>query len=219
MSKGPPPPPLSADLPVIKILLVGDSSVWKSSVIMRFVDDQFSPSFISTIGIDFKIKTVTLPNTGKKVRLQIWDTAGQERFRTITMAYYRGAMAILIVYDITNKQSFSHLPYWLEQVGERVSQTTLPPIRVVVGNKCDLVQQRTVGESEARHFATTQGCLFAEVSACNGRGVETLFLEVTERILDPSREQEQQQQEVTVELVQVVEDGNAEKKKDKTTCC
>eukprot|EP01105_Mastigella_eilhardi_P012336 TRINITY_DN2827_c0_g1_i2.p1 TRINITY_DN2827_c0_g1~~TRINITY_DN2827_c0_g1_i2.p1 ORF type:complete len:177 (-),score=29.52 TRINITY_DN2827_c0_g1_i2:437-967(-) len=90
---------------LIKLLLIGDSGVGKSCLLLRFSDDSFTPSFITTIGIDFKIRTLELD--GKRIKLQIWDTAGQERFRTITTAYYRGAMGILLVYDVTDEKSFS----------------------------------------------------------------------------------------------------------------
>lgn len=89
----------------IKLLLIGDSGVGKSCCLLRFSEDSFTPSFITTIGIDFKIRTIELD--GKRVKLQIWDTAGQERFRTITTAYYRGAMGILLVYDVTDERSFT----------------------------------------------------------------------------------------------------------------
>lgn len=91
--------------PQIKLLLIGDSGVGKSCCLLRFSEDSFTPSFITTIGIDFKIRTIDLD--GKRVKLQIWDTAGQERFRTITTAYYRGAMGILLVYDVTDEKSFN----------------------------------------------------------------------------------------------------------------
>jgi hypothetical protein len=113
------PPPSSSFFAIIsdhpatqiKLLLIGDSGVGKSCCLLRFSEDSFTPSFITTIGIDFKIRTIDLD--GKRVKLQIWDTAGQERFRTITTAYYRGAMGILLVYDVTDRKSFdspSHLP-------------------------------------------------------------------------------------------------------------
>lgn len=99
---------LTVDLPQIKLLLIGDSGVGKSCCLLRFSEDSFTPSFITTIGIDFKIRTIELD--GKRVKLQIWDTAGQERFRTITTAYYRGAMGILLVYDVTDQRSFDSEP-------------------------------------------------------------------------------------------------------------
>jgi GTPase SAR1 family protein len=93
----------------IKLLLIGDSGVGKSCCLLRFSEDSFTPSFITTIGIDFKIRTIDLD--GKRVKLQIWDTAGQERFRTITTAYYRGAMGILLVYDVTDQRSFDSMRF------------------------------------------------------------------------------------------------------------
>lgn len=111
-----PSPPLSpphslhqppTNPPQIKLLLIGDSGVGKSCCLLRFSEDSFTPSFITTIGIDFKIRTIELD--GKRVKLQIWDTAGQERFRTITTAYYRGAMGILLVYDVTDERSFNSM--------------------------------------------------------------------------------------------------------------
>lgn len=96
---------IEANFYQIKLLLIGDSGVGKSCCLLRFSEDSFTPSFITTIGIDFKIRTIELD--GKRVKLQIWDTAGQERFRTITTAYYRGAMGILLVYDVTDERSFN----------------------------------------------------------------------------------------------------------------
>lgn len=99
---------------LIKLLLVGDSGVGKSCLLLRYSDDSYTSSFITTIGIDFKIKSITIPDgkaTESKVKLQIWDTAGQERFRTITTAYYRGAMGILLVYDVSDETSFANVRY------------------------------------------------------------------------------------------------------------
>ncbi|TSO15210.1 Ras-related protein Rab-10 [Bagarius yarrelli] len=101
---------------LFKLLLIGDSGVGKTCVLFRFSDDAFNTTFISTIGIDFKIKTVELQ--GKKIKLQIWDTAGQERFHTITTSYYRGAMGIMLVYDISNAKSFENISKWLRNIDE-----------------------------------------------------------------------------------------------------
>ncbi|EDW26566.1 GL13084 [Drosophila persimilis] len=101
---------------LFKLLLIGDSGVGKTCILFRFSDDAFTSTFISTIGIDFKIKTVEL--RGKKIKLQIWDTAGQERFHTITTSYYRGAMGIMLVYDITNEKSFENIVKWLRNIDE-----------------------------------------------------------------------------------------------------
>ena len=101
---------------LVKLLLIGDSGVGKSCLLLRFSDDAFTNSFITTIGIDFKVKTVELEN--KRVKLQIWDTAGQERFRTITSAYYRGAMGILLTYDVCDLRSFENVKNWMQNIKE-----------------------------------------------------------------------------------------------------
>ncbi|KAE8617155.1 hypothetical protein XENTR_v10008995 [Xenopus tropicalis] len=101
---------------LFKLLLIGDSGVGKTCLLFRFSEDAFNTTFISTIGIDFKIRTIELD--GKKIKLQIWDTAGQERFRTITTAYYRGAMGIMLVYDITNEKSFDNIKNWIRNIEE-----------------------------------------------------------------------------------------------------
>ena len=98
----------------IKLLMIGDSGVGKTCLLLRYANDSFSPTFITTIGIDFKIKNVDIDGT--RIKLQIWDTAGQERFRTITTSYFRGAQGILLVYDITNKWSFEGISRWLKEV-------------------------------------------------------------------------------------------------------
>ena len=97
-----------------KILLIGDSGAGKSSILQRFSDDCFAATFITTIGVDFRIKTIDI--RGDRIKLQIWDTAGQERFHTITTSYYRGAMGIMLVYDITNAKSFDNIAKWLRTI-------------------------------------------------------------------------------------------------------
>ncbi|GBP69781.1 Ras-related protein Rab-8A [Eumeta japonica] len=116
-----------------KLLVLGDSNVGKTCIVHRYCDERYYDVYISTIGIDFKQKIINLD--GVPVKLQIWDTAGQERFRTLTTAYYRGAMGIILMYDITNLESFNHLSYWLRNIQEYASPDV---IKVLVGNKCDV---------------------------------------------------------------------------------
>ena len=104
---------------LFKLLLIGDSGVGKTCILFRFSDDMFNTTFISTIGIDFKLKTIHL--NGKLIKLQIWDTAGQERFHTITTAYYRGALGVMMVYDVTDKKSFDDIINWLRAIKEHAN--------------------------------------------------------------------------------------------------
>jgi Ras-related protein Rab-1A len=126
-------------------LLIGDSGVGKSCLLLRFADDTYTESFISTIGVDFKIRTIDLE--GKTVKLQIWDTAGQERFRTITSSYYRGAHGIIVVYDITDTESFANVRMWLKEVDRYGSEGVS---KLLVGNKSDLSARRVVEYSTGK---------------------------------------------------------------------
>merc|ERR1711939_287588 len=121
---------------LIKLLLISDSGVGKSCLLLRFCDDAWTPSFITTIGIDFKIRTIELD--GKKIKLQIWDTAGQERFRTITQAYYRGAMGILLVYDVTDDKSFGNIRTWMRNIDQHANEAV---VKILLGNKCDMADK------------------------------------------------------------------------------
>jgi len=155
---------------LFKLLLIGDSGVGKTSLLFRFSEDQFSTSFIATIGIDFKIRTIDVE--GKKIKLQIWDTAGQERFRTITTAYYRGAMGIMLVYDITSAPSFRNIKQWLSNIADHANSDVE---RMLLGNKCDMETSRQVSEEEARKFAVSCGIRFMETSAKERLNVTDAF--------------------------------------------
>ncbi|URE46734.1 ras-related protein [Musa troglodytarum] len=189
---------------LFKLLLIGDSSVGKSCLLLRFADDSYVDSYISTIGVDFesvlcifrrtcikicffsnvidsvlfcsiilsqKIRTVELD--GKTVKLQIWDTAGQERFRTITSSYYHGAHGIIIVYDITEMESFDNIRQWLSEIDRYASDSVC---KLLVGNKCDLVENRVVEMEKAKAFADSFGIPFIETSAKDSINVEKAFL-------------------------------------------
>ncbi|XP_053448481.1 ras-related protein Rab-13 isoform X2 [Nycticebus coucang] len=129
---------------LFKLLLIGDSGVGKTCLIIRFAEDNFNNTYISTIGIDFKIRTVNIE--GKKIKLQVWDTAGQERFKTITTAYYRGAMGIILVYDITDEKSFENIQNWMKSIKEHASAGVE---RLLLGNKCDMEAKRRVQKEQA----------------------------------------------------------------------
>ncbi|KAK1329124.1 hypothetical protein QTO34_011303, partial [Cnephaeus nilssonii] len=134
---------------LFKLLLIGDSGVGKTCLIIRFAEDNFNNTYISTIGIDFKIRTVDIE--GKKIKLQVWDTAGQERFKTITTAYYRGAMGIILVYDITDEKSFENIQNWMKSIKENASAGVE---RLLLGNKCDMEAKRKVQKEQAEKVRT-----------------------------------------------------------------
>ncbi|CAM9501247.1 unnamed protein product [Scytosiphon promiscuus] len=123
----------------IKLLMIGDSGVGKTCLLLRYANDSFSQTFITTIGIDFKIKNIDLDS--KRIKLQIWDTAGQERFRTITTSYFRGAQGILLVYDVTDKKSFNSIRNWVAQIQQHADVAVN---KILIGNKCDMDEDREV---------------------------------------------------------------------------
>merc|ERR1712217_469495 len=155
---------------LFKLVLIGDSGAGKSSLLLRFADDTFTESYITTIGVDFRFKTI--PVERKTIKLQIWDTAGQERFRTITSAYYRGADGIILVYDTCDRESFNHVDDWLEEVNRYVNESTC---KILVGNKCDNTAEKQVTTEEAKKKADELGIAFIETSAKDATNVETAF--------------------------------------------
>lgn len=162
---------------LFKLLIIGESGVGKTCLLLRFTDDSFTANHLTTIGIDFKIKIINLEN--KLIKLQIWDTAGQERFRTITKTYYKGAHGIILTYDVTDENSFKNIKNWIKQI-EQNAQTNV--CKVLVGNKCDK-PDRKVSEEEGRKLANDFGMNFFETSAKSNQNVNETFTFLTREIL------------------------------------
>jgi small GTP-binding protein len=157
------------DSPLVKLLLIGESSVGKTCLLIRYAENRFQDTFFTTVGMDFKGRTVVICD--RKVRLQIWDTAGQEKFRAIAGAYYRGAHGILLVFDVTNQFTFAQTRGWMSSIREN---TTSSVAIILVGNKCDLPRQVTV--KQAQEFAQEYGVQYYETSAKDGMHVESTFM-------------------------------------------
>merc|ERR1712087_1012729 len=155
---------------LIKLLLIGDSGVGKTCLLLRYNDNSFNQTFIATIGIDFKIKTINLD--GKTIKLQIWDTAGQERFRTITSAYYRGAMGILLVYSVTDEQSFQNIRNWIRNIEQHAADNVN---RLLIGNKCDMISEKVVETARGQDLADEYSIRFFEASAKTNIHVKEAF--------------------------------------------
>ncbi|KAK3598664.1 hypothetical protein CHS0354_020425 [Potamilus streckersoni] len=162
---------------IFKLLLIGDADVGKSSLIRRFADNTFTESYNSTIGLDFITKIIQLD--GKTIKLQIMDTAGQERFRTITSSYYTGADGIIVVYDITDKESFNNVKKWLQEIDRYACENVK---KLLVGNKCDLTTEKVVDYTTAKEFADQLGIPFLETSAKNATNVEQAFMTIAAEI-------------------------------------
>ena len=158
---------------LFKMLIIGDSGVGKSSLMNRFSDNVFSETYINTIGVDFKIRTIDIG--GKMIKLQIWDTAGQERFRTIVSSYYRGAHGIMIVFDITDRESFTNVAMWYEEIKKYAA----PNVKtILIGNKADNDTKRQVEYTEAKEYAENMNITYFETSAKTALNVEKAFFDL-----------------------------------------
>eukprot|EP01084_Bolivina_argentea_P306783 530180_1 len=163
---------------LLKVLLIGDSGVGKSCVLLRFHYDTFETSFISTIGIDFQIKTIEVD--GVRVKLQVWDTAGQDRFRAITTSYYRGAHGIVMVYDVTDEETFLNVSHWVCNM-ERYADKDC--CAILMGNKCDLEEQRQVTANRGEFVAQENGMTFYETSAKEDINITDTFQSIARQII------------------------------------
>ncbi|VEN48566.1 unnamed protein product [Callosobruchus maculatus] len=161
-----------------KVMLLGDSGVGKTCILMRFREGRFlAGNFISTVGVDFRTKVVSIDET--KVKLQIWDTAGQERFRSVTHAYYRDAHALLLLYDVTNKTSFDNIRAWLGEIKEYAQDDV---VIMLLGNKADCGSERAVRREEGERLAREYNVAFMETSAKSGQNVELAFMAVAREL-------------------------------------
>jgi len=162
----------------IKIVLLGESGVGKTSIISQFIDQTFQEDLQSSTGGTFSSKTFTYDN-GKILKLEIWDTAGQERYRALTKMFYKDANAAILVYDITRKRSFEELQnYWFEQIKESAPQNIM---LVVDANKCDLIQEEEVDEGVARDYSKGIGAIFCTTSAKSSVGINDLFIQIARK--------------------------------------
>eukprot|EP01107_Rhizomastix_libera_P018625 TRINITY_DN985_c0_g1_i2.p1 TRINITY_DN985_c0_g1~~TRINITY_DN985_c0_g1_i2.p1 ORF type:complete len:245 (+),score=19.55 TRINITY_DN985_c0_g1_i2:111-737(+) len=175
---------------LFKFIVIGDASTGKSCMLHRFIENKFKREATHTIGVEFGSKIVEVG--GKRVKLQIWDTAGQERFRSVTRSYYRGAAGALLVYDITNRDSFSHISSWLKDARALASPDT---VTMLSGNKIDKNDLREITFLEASQFSQENDLMFVETSAATGEGVDEVFLKcartilskITSGAIDPTR--------------------------------
>jgi Ras-related protein Rab-35 len=163
---------------LFKLLIIGDSGVGKSSLLLRFSDNTFSQNYITTIGVDFKIRTLDMD--GMRIKIQIWDPSGQERFRTITSTYYRGTHGVIVVYDVTNGETFSNVKRWLSEIDQNCDSVQ----RILVGNKCEDKENRVVLEEDARRLATAIKVDYYETSAKDNLNVQEMFNAITRQVLD-----------------------------------
>eukprot|EP00027_Filamoeba_sp_ATCC50430_P007827 CAMPEP_0168541236 /NCGR_PEP_ID=MMETSP0413-20121227/708_1 /TAXON_ID=136452 /ORGANISM="Filamoeba nolandi, Strain NC-AS-23-1" /LENGTH=204 /DNA_ID=CAMNT_0008571035 /DNA_START=51 /DNA_END=665 /DNA_ORIENTATION=+ len=204
---------MSASVPyeyIFKYIIIGDMAVGKSCILHQFTDKKFLADSNHTIGVEFGTRVIDVQ--GKKVKLQIWDTAGQERFRAVTRSYYRGAAGALLVYDITRRNTYNHITTWLTDARNLTHPNT---VFMLVGNKCDIEDQRDVSYQEAEKFAQENGLIFVEASAKTGDNIEELFLKTAQLIFKNIQDGNTELNEGVVQR----KSSLPEKKKGEDNCC
>ena len=162
---------------LLKYIIIGEPSVGKSNLLMKFANNKFTEDYQATIGVEFGAKNITIDD--QIFRIQLWDTAGQENFRSITRAYYKNSVCAMLVYDITNRSSFENLQDWLKDI---ISQSPKTVLIILLGNKIDLKEKREVEYEEGEQFAQKNGLIFMETSAKTGEGVEEIFKKSVQEI-------------------------------------
>lgn len=160
-----------------KLVMIGDSGVGKSCLLDKFLNDSSTNNFISTIGVDIRTRETVINN--KKVKVQVWDTGGQQRYRPILASCYRGALGVIIVFDVTNKMSFNNIKQWIDEVDEFATESNLP--RILVGNKADLTDRREVEFETAEEFARQNSIPYIETSVIGKSNIKEAFLELVRR--------------------------------------
>jgi len=163
----------------VQLLMIGDSGVGKSSLLLRYSDNSFNKSYMATIGIDFRCKTVEMEGCQKPVQVQVWDTAGQERFRVLTRNYFRGADGIMLTFDVTNRPSFENVGYWMRQIVELAGHDV---IVYLVGNKADRTDHRVILQDEGKRLANKYCIPYFECSAKSGSGVHEAYASITREV-------------------------------------
>ncbi|XP_061520434.1 ras-related protein Rab-25-like [Phycodurus eques] len=199
---------------VFKVVLIGESGVGKSNLLTRFTKNEFNRDSRTTIGVEFSTRTVQLDNC--TIKMQVWDTAGLERYRAITSAYYRGAVGALLVYDISKHLTYESAERWLKELYDHAD----PHIVVMlVGNKRDLDNLRTVPAEEARTFAESKGLLFMETSALDSTNVEAAFIDVLTEIHRKVASREVTRGSISAVTLSGVSRDNGEAQEERRRCC
>eukprot|EP01103_Thecamoeba_quadrilineata_P001032 TRINITY_DN1090_c0_g1_i1.p1 TRINITY_DN1090_c0_g1~~TRINITY_DN1090_c0_g1_i1.p1 ORF type:complete len:219 (+),score=39.38 TRINITY_DN1090_c0_g1_i1:40-657(+) len=196
---------------LIKLLVIGNSGVGKTCLMFRFCNDTFAKNQTTTIGVDFKTRSVRM--NGKTTKLQIWDTAGQERFHTIPPNHYRGMKGLFLVFDVTDPESFSQLNNWQRILAQHVTETT----RVkVIGNKCDLDETRQVSTESGMDYAARIGGSYIETSALSGQNVEEAFLSLARDIVNETPHNNENK---ISNIVELKEKSNQTDSSQEKGCC
>ncbi len=195
----------------IKIVLLGETSVGKTSIITRFTQNSFNPNTLSSLNAQFVTKTIEINN--EKITFDLWDTAGQEKYRALAKIFYKDAKVIIFVYDITNKKSFDDIKnYWYNETKENVEDENV--IFCLVGNKNDLYEEEKISEKEAQEFADSINAIFKSTSALSNTGIPNLFENIGKKILNPNFDYKSADKKMAEEFYKRHQDQNLDKGKN-----
>ena len=195
----------------LKILIIGDSNVGKTSILLQYTSNFFQETHIATIGVEFKLKEIMLDNI--EYKLNIWDTAGQERFKAITKSFFKAADGIVFVYDVTNKPSFVNIKNWIKDAESKANDFKI----IIVGNKIDLNDSREVSFEEGKNFAKKKNCPFFESSAKDKINIDEIFITLLEEILKAQKNIKEEKKNEGENKIILEKDDNSKTKSKK--CC
>ena len=199
---------------LFKLILIGDSSVGKSNILLKYLKGQFDPNSKATVGVEFGTKNVEIKN--KKIKIQIWDTAGQERYRSITSAYYKGAKGAFIVYDITRKNTFDNIDKWISDLKTNGDENLAI---VLIGNKSDLEERREIQKDEGIKKSEEYKTAFMETSALNGDNIDKAFDELINQIYQNNSSIIEEEKEVEIDKGVNLNDEKKENSESNKKCC
>ena len=195
-----------------QLLIIGDSSVGKTSLISRYANGTFKEEYLATVGLDYYTKNEIIDN--KTIQIKLWDTAGQERFKSLTQNYFRNAEGVLLVYDVTSTESFDNLKYWISSIKDNMKQQDMNIPLIIIGNKIDMEDSREIIKENAEKFAGENNYKYFETSAKTGVGVDDAIRELVNQVLKQTGSDEQKQSRNN--SVQIKDNGGNVKKKG---CC
>ena len=194
-----------------QILLLGDSSVGKTSLITRYANGIFKEEYLATIGLDYYTKEEMINN--QNVLVKLWDTAGQERFKALTPNYFKNAEGVILVYDVTNSESFENLKYWIGSIKSNLGENNLLPI-IIIGNKIDMDDMRDINKEDAEKFSKENDYKYFEASAKTGEGVDDAIRQLVNLVLNQRNNDEPKEERNSVQI-----SGNKGNNQKKKGCC
>ena len=199
-----------------QLLIIGDSSVGKTSLITRYTNGTFKEEYLATVGLDYNSKDEVINN--ETIHIKLWDTAGQERFKSLTQNYFRNAEGVLLVYDVTKTESFNNLKEWISSIKKNMETKNIFLPLIVIGNKIDMEDSREIDKEEANKFATENNYKYFETSAKTGEGVDEAIRELVNLVLNQNGEIDEQKIEAR-KSVQINGDRKENSNPKKKSCC